>query len=202
MVFLWKKRKSCVVVILLFISFITNNLFALGQTNVNVLPDYLANISEEKIINMFLEIADKDNIEEKFWKDIGFVEQSFFKKLDGGFQNFLNSTATISIDYYPLEALLWVYSKDEYLNKHDVEVMGLLYDISRKGRIIPRSPINIGNIKAVDIILDTYFYDLKDKRRRNRSIRENSLKQKIIQMIEYSPKKIIMICYVFFQVFI
>lgn len=58
-----------------------------------------------------------------------------------------------SIKQYPLEALILAYAKD-HDNSVQIEarVMRLLYDRSRMGQIIPRSPVNVGNIKTADII--------------------------------------------------
>ena len=157
----------------------------------SVLPDCLAILSDNNIMEMFLGMEYEG---ENIWRTADFVEENFFKKLNpvnfDFADDFLKTTADVSVQQYPLEALIWAYSKDfNEQNLVEAKVMGLIYDKSRKGQIKPRKSINTGNMKIADIILDSYFLTLKKLYLLGKSPSlkvklGNSIKQKVITLIE------------------
>ena len=147
----------------------------------HVLPNSLARLTEIDIMKLFLNM-EKDN-GGKTWENDSFVKIGFFKKIAGGFINgFLKSPGSVNINDYPLEALIWAYSKEEE-NQVEARVIGILYEKSRKGQIIPRNRINAGNITAVDSIIDYYFSLLK-KNETHQYKKENAMKSLILTLIE------------------
>ena len=187
-----KGTKSVIFLVLSFFIFIfTDEVIASRQAEYPVLSDCLTRLKKDEIAKMFLDIEDESG--KKIWSVQHFVEDAFFKKLDNVNFNFIDDFLKTmeSIKQYPLEALILAYAKD-HDNSVQIEarVMRLLYDRSRMGQIIPRSPVNVGNIKTADIILDTYFLTLKEislqKRRSlpDKAKLENSIKQKVVTLIE------------------
>ena len=187
-----ERIKSVIFLVLSFFIFIvTDEVIASRQVEHSALSDCLAGLKKDEIVKMFLDM--KDESEKKIWPEQYFIEDNFFKKLDNVNFNFINDfLKTIgSIKQYPLEALVWAYAKDDDKSVQiEARVMRLLYDKSRRGQIISRSPVNVGNIKTADIILDTYFLTLKEislqKRRSlpDKARLENSIKQKVVTIIE------------------
>ncbi|KAK8861170.1 hypothetical protein M9Y10_012865 [Tritrichomonas musculus] len=146
----------------------------------HILPNYLDQLTEENIIKMFLDM--KENYV-PIWKHSSFVQQNFFDKLQGGFvRGLLQESDSIDLNHYPIEALIWAYSRDDQSDKTEATVIGALYDSSRKGKIIPRANLNVGNVKAADDIIDCYFSSLK--RNLHRFQLENAVKQKVVYLIE------------------
>ena len=187
-----ERIKSVIFLVLSFFIFIvTDEVIASRQAEYPVLSDCLTRLKKDEIAKMFLDIEDESG--KKIWSVQHFVEDAFFKKLDNVNFNFIDDFLKTmgSIKQYPLEALILAYAKD-HDNSVQIEarVMRLLYDRSRMGQIIPRSPVNVGNIKTADIILDTYFLTLKEislqKRRSlpDKAKLENSIKQKVVTLIE------------------
>lgn len=140
------------------------------------LPQCLAALNKDDIIQIFLDMNDSNG--QPMWSNASSVEQEFFQKLEGGFDFFLESTG--SIERFPLEALILAYSQAEQTFIQDVAIIGWLYNDSRGGQIIPRSPVNIGSIKAVDFILDTYFSNLKNIKRLGKNKFERLVRNQIL----------------------
>lgn len=132
----------------------------------------------DKDDNMFLDMKDFQGNPIEITKLC--VEQGFFKKLEEGFDFFLYST--VLIEKYPLEPLIWAYSKDEQTFIRDVEVIGWQDNDSRGSQIIPRSPANIGYIQTINTILDTYFSTRKNLKTLGQNKFERLVTNKIITL--------------------